>query len=34
MRLNLLFDECKVERAKALRIAEAMVSTIEAAAVV
>jgi hypothetical protein len=32
MRLNLLFDECKVERAQALRIAEAMVTAIEAAA--
>jgi hypothetical protein len=33
MRFNLLFDECKVGRAQALRIAEAMVTAIEAAAV-
>ena len=32
MRFNLLFDECKVERAQALRIAQAMVTAIEAAA--
>jgi hypothetical protein len=34
MRSNLLFDECKVERVQALRIADAMVTTIEAAAAV
>lgn len=32
MRFNLLFDECKVDHAQALRIAEAMVTAIEAAA--
>jgi hypothetical protein len=34
MRFNLLFDECKVDHAQALRIAEAMVTAIEAAAAV
>jgi len=32
MRFNLLFDECKFERAQALRTAEAMVTAIEASA--
>ena len=32
MRFNLLFDECKVEHAQALRLAEAMVTRLETAA--